>query len=84
MKKHKICFWLLVVSCVSYEYLCRPMLELENSGQMGTVQYQVMFQMMILTMVVACISCLELYFEAVKVVKHGLNTITSQVEPDRK
>jgi len=58
------------------------MLELENSGLMGTVQYQVLFQLMIGTLGIGCICCLELYFEAVKFVKHGLYTITSQVQLD--
>jgi len=82
MKKHQVCFYLLLICCVSYEYLCRPMLELENSGLMGTLQYQILFQLMIGTLGIGCICCLELYFEAVKFVKHGLYTITWQVELD--
>ena len=58
------------------------MLELENSGLMGTWQYQVLFQLMIATLGIAGICCLELYFEAVRFVKHGLYTITGQVQLD--
>lgn len=82
MKKQQVCFYLLLICCVAYEYLCRPMLELENSGLMGTVQYQILFQLMIGTLGIGCICCLELYFEAVRFVKHELYSITRQVESD--
>jgi len=58
------------------------MLEMENSGLMGTWQYQALFQLMIGTLGIGCICCLELYFEAAKFVKHGLYTITGQVQLD--
>lgn len=60
------------------------MIELENSGLTGTLQYQVLFQIMIGTIGIGAICCLEIYFDAVKVVKHRLYAITRQVELEQK
>jgi hypothetical protein len=82
MEKTTLWFYLFVLSLLAYEIVNRPLLWLENDGHMNTVEYQVLFQVMIGTLVFAFIGAMELYNLACKAAFKYIHT--PQHNPDEK
>ena len=78
MERHRKFFYMFLMCVVAYEALNRPVIQLEASGDMNTVEYQILFQLMFGSGVFAFICLLELYRCARRSVKQSLNMFTRQ------
>lgn len=75
MDKKHLFFYLFTLSLLAYEIVNRPLLWLENDGHMATLEYQVLFQVMVGTLAFAFIGAIELYRLAVKECETGVKYI---------
>jgi len=69
MSKNQKLFYILLASMVLYEYVNRPLVEMENKGLTGSMEYQILFQLMFGCLMAGFISIMELYRTARKTVR---------------
>jgi len=79
LKRDKLLF-VFFFCLLAFEILNRPILELEARNLTNTMEYQILFQCMFGSLVVAGIAILEIYQD----VKQSLNTFTKKGHSERE
>lgn len=80
MEKRDKLLFVFFFCLLAYEILNRPILDMEANNLGNTMEYQILFQCMFGSLVVAGIAIMEIYRD----VKKSLNTFTEEEQLEKK